>query len=270
MQELRLPDWPPRRLFYEAVFYYNLRHPGAQIHERTAPWNQCVGAILAFLRHDLSNYDAELAGEFDPAKRDALAAEISEAAYKRYRWLRKDPRETPEFNPPESDDPRKPLDRRAARLAELRTLAHAVQRYLDNDCPPERREEMERRLRTLRTRIERDYDLFTPMEEKMMTKGDFRLTRTGEDYDFFGHQLYPNRWVALPITCPACGERVLQTKSPLDVGQGRRMHVLTCHCVTGIVVPPPPGKRLYLIMTLEEWERILKSFKDAAAASVPV
>jgi hypothetical protein len=263
---LRLPDWPARRLLDEACFYYNLRHPAETIAERTAPWGRCVGAILAFLRHEFSDYDAELAGTFDPAKRDALAAEIAEAAYGKYRWLRRDPRETPEFNPvPAPDDARKPLDRRAARLAELRSFAQAVQRYLDSDCPPERRAEMERRLGTLRTRIDRDFDIFTPVDKesrKDFTKGDFRPTRTGADYDFFGYDLYPNRWRATEISCPACGQRVLQTKSPLDLGQGRRMHVLTCHCVTGIVVPPPPGKRSSMIITVEDWEGILKAFKE--------
>jgi hypothetical protein len=259
---LRLPDWPARRLFYEACFYYNLRHPADTIAERTASWSHCVGAILAFLRHEFSDYDAELAGTFDPVKRDALAAEIAEAAYGKYRWLRKDPRETPEFNPPPGEEG-KPLDRRAARLAEMRTLAQAVQRYLDTDCPPERRAEMKRRLRTLQARIERDFDIFTPLPKEsgrtVATKCDFRRTRTGADYDFFGYHLYPNRWTVTAISCPACGQRVLQTKSPLDLGQKRRMHVLTCHCVTGMIVPPPSGKDL--ILTLENWEQIIKSFK---------
>jgi hypothetical protein len=220
-----------------------------------------VGAILAFLRHEFSDYDAELAGTFDPAKRDALATEIAEAAYGKYRWLRRDPRETPEFNPvPAPDAAGKPLDRRAARLAELRTFAQAVQRYLATDCPRERRAEMERRLRALQARIARDFDIFTPID-KEFTKGDFRPTQTGADYDFFGHRLYPNRWMATAVSCPACGQRVLQTKSPLALGAGRRMHVLTCHCVTGIVVPSPSGK--YLMLTVEDWERILKAFKDA-------
>jgi len=267
MRTFQLPDWAPRRLFFEAVFYYNLRHSEDPIREEESPWPRCVGAILAFLRHEFTDYDTELEGEFDQAKRDALAAEVAEAAYRRYRWLRKDPRETPEFNPPPPPDG-KPLDRRAAFLAESRTLAHALQRYLDTDCPPERRAEMTRRLATLRKRIDRDYDIFTPIDTgpgKGFTKGDFRLTRTGTDYDFFGHRLYPNRWRATPVTCPACGQRVLQTKSTLDLGQGRRMHVITCHCVTGFMVPPPPGKRLF-DMTLEEWERILKGFKEEAAS----
>jgi hypothetical protein len=257
---ISLPDWTPRRLLYEAVFYYNLRHPEETIDEETSPWNHITGAILNFIRHEFTDYDAELNGVFDLEKRDGLVAEISKEAFRKYRWLKKDPRETSEFDPPPPEDATKPLDRRAARLAEYRGYASAIQRYLDTDCPPARRAEMKRKLGELRAKIDRDFDIFIPIDDKF-TKGDFRPTRTGKDYDFFGHRLFPNRWKATEVVCPVCRKHIVQTKTPINLGQNRRMHVLTCYCVTGMLVPPPPGKS-FLFLSAAKWGEMLKDFGD--------
>jgi hypothetical protein len=263
MKAIRFPDWPPRRLFYEACFYYNLRHPDDIIAEWESPWVRIMGAILNFLRHEFTDYDAELdEGSFDTDKRDALVAEISKAAFAKYRWLKKDPRETPDFDPPPTTAVKgKPLDRRAARLAELRGYASAIRRFLDTDCPWDRREEMTEKLRRLERKIERDFDIFTPINDEF-TKGDFRPTTTGADYDFFGYELFPNRWKATAVTCGRCGRRVVQTKSTLNLGQNRRMHILTCHCVTGMIVPPPPGKG-FIILDPAKWEELVKAFAES-------
>jgi hypothetical protein len=266
---ISLPDWTPKRLLYEAAFYYNLRHPDDPLDEETSPWTRITGAILNFLRHEFTDYDAELdASVYDPEKRDGLVDEVAKAAFRKYRWLKKDPRETSEFDSSTSDDDdaTKPLNRRAARLAEFRGYASAIERYLDTDCPPARREDMTAKLEALRRKIDRDFDIFTPID-KEFTKGDFRQTRTGKDYDFFGHRLFPNRWKATEVTCPVCRRRIVRTKAPLNLGQNRRMHVITCYCVTGMIVPPPPGKG-FIELNAAKWGEMIEGFKDPKCGEV--
>jgi hypothetical protein len=40
------------------------------------------------------------------------------------------------------------------------------------------------------------------------------------------------------------------------------MHILTCHCVTGMIVPPPPGKG-FIILDPAKWEELVKAFAES-------
>jgi hypothetical protein len=56
---MNFPDWPPERLLKESVAAYNLRHPAADaLDVDQSPWPKIYWAVLSFLRHELSGYDA--------------------------------------------------------------------------------------------------------------------------------------------------------------------------------------------------------------------
>ena len=75
-QEIQLPNWPPRRLMTEALFAWGCRHLDEEyIACDSAPWSLIRGAVLAFLRHQMTDYNDRLRArcEHDPGYRDQLA-----------------------------------------------------------------------------------------------------------------------------------------------------------------------------------------------------
>jgi hypothetical protein len=87
----------------------------------TSPWPLVRNAVLSFLRHSQSQYDERLRtrAERDQEFRDALASQVSAAAYKKYPWLRDDPRPFPESEV-ESPLPFDSLEKELAHLHSLR------------------------------------------------------------------------------------------------------------------------------------------------------
>ena len=79
------------RLIKESRDGWNLRHPSDPLDPETGDWGLVYAAILSFLRHAQSNYDAELASGAD---RERLRAQVTTAAKQKYSWLRlsRDPR----------------------------------------------------------------------------------------------------------------------------------------------------------------------------------
>jgi hypothetical protein len=89
----RLPDWSPQRLAREAVCAWGFRHLGEEeLRTETSPWPLVRGAILALLRHRLSDYDQQLRlrCEHDPKFRDELVVQVAAAAFRKYPWLGKE------------------------------------------------------------------------------------------------------------------------------------------------------------------------------------
>lgn len=94
----RLPDRAPRRLVRESIPAWNFRHVNQdRLDAETSSWPVIRGAICAYLRHNLSDYDERLRAraEHDPEFRDQLAAQVAAQARRKYPWLRDDPRPSP-------------------------------------------------------------------------------------------------------------------------------------------------------------------------------
>jgi hypothetical protein len=84
--DFRFPSWPVVRILNEACAAFNVRHPPAEwLDPKTSTWdNRFLGAVFAFLRHQVSGYDQMLA---DGADRDTLRRQIHTAARRTYPWL---------------------------------------------------------------------------------------------------------------------------------------------------------------------------------------
>src|SRR5262249_53590601 len=98
LMDFHLPDWPARRLVVEAAIAWGYRHLDEEpIAPYTSPWPKMRRAVLAFLRHQLSDYDSRLCArcEHDQVYRDELVEQIAEAACRKYTWLNSDPRPFP-------------------------------------------------------------------------------------------------------------------------------------------------------------------------------
>jgi hypothetical protein len=81
--------------------------------------------------------------------------------------------------------------------------------------------------------------------------GSYRRTISGKDYDWLGHQLYPNSFAYCGFKCPGCGAGVYATKRPVGIGQGKRAIVASCHCLVHFT-PSVSGRRIAPV-TLERW-----------------
>jgi hypothetical protein len=256
---LHLPDWPARRLVTEAMIAYGLRHQEEEfIDYECAPWPLVRGAVLAFLRHQLTDYDSQLRArcEHDPAYRDELAKAIEQGARRQYPWLDSDPRP---FTEPPGDDTLL-LDGMAKELANLRTLrehfksaAHDLRR---SGAPKDQISELEAEAAGVSRQIERMYGML--VEPKVSPDGNyghaFILARPGEDRYYFhdARPLPPNRLIYLGFKCPRCQASVVQRKGFIDFGQTyNRVVVWSCHCLTYAVYQPPRHKAAPI--TPEDW-----------------
>jgi hypothetical protein len=261
----RLPDWPPRRLVKEAVMSYNLRHLGEPLLDRDAsPWPLVRGAVLAFLRHQQSNYHDRLRGEYDQELRDSLATELTQAAYRRYPWIGKDdPR--PFTGQPEDGHPAQLFTEIARDLAHY----HGVRDHLSSAIRDLKREgNKQAQIKTLQDtlaevekRIARSYELLTGPkylhgEHGGQSRG-FGFPHLPEEmghyYFFDDRAVTPNRYHYQGFRCPQCNAPVVRLKQPVNFGQGFRMLVYSCFCHTMACVCPPTGRQLKPL-TLEGWD----------------
>lgn len=262
----RLPDWPPQRLLAEAIMAVNLRHLDAQpLDPATSPWPLVCSAVLAYLRHNLTAYDERLRTrcEHDPEYRDDLAVQVAAAAYRKYRWLRNDPRPFPE----QQDDGGPPqlfteIARDLAHDHGVRDQVVSAIRDLKRDGKLEQAKALKITLAKIEKRIERGYAILTAPKYSYDDHGGggssriFSCSHPPEEmgqYCFFdGRPVTPNRYHFLGFRCQECNAPVVRLKQPANWGQGVKMAVHSCFCLTKAVVCPPTGKRL-VPLTLKEW-----------------
>jgi hypothetical protein len=266
--QFHFPDWPPRRLVIEATIAWGLRHLDAEYCDpNSAPWAVIRGVILAFLRHQLTDFDAQLRArcEHDPDFRDALARQIEQAAYHKYPWLAADPRP---FAAPASEDILF-LDSMAKDLADLRSLREqllsAAKDLRRTGGSRDRISKLQSEATDIAKQIEEMYAFLTQPKAGEDAEGNwargFVLRRDGQrlkrDYEFYSTRpLPPNRISYTGIQCPRCGVSVAQRKQLVNLGQGySRVAVYSCHCVTYAVYRPYGWRPAPL--TFEEWKQMV-------------
>jgi hypothetical protein len=258
-----LPDWPPQRLLDEAVMSYTFRHlDEPPLDPTTSPWPLLRRAILAFLRHQTSNYEERLSGEFNKELRDELATALARSAHLKYPWLGKDdPRP---FPPAEDDSPSKPFNELARDLAH----DHGVRNHLTSAIRDLKRQGdkqlwikvLQESLVKTEQRIQRDFSMLAGPKHLQDAAGGsscgYRFPHLPEKmdrYDFCdGRTITPNRYDFLGFCCSQCRARVAKLKQPIDFGQGWRVLVYSCFCKTVAIACPPVGKHLKPL-TLEDW-----------------
>jgi hypothetical protein len=270
MQPLpHLPDWPARRLVTEAVIAYGLRHQQEEyIDEQCAPWPLVRGAVLAFLRHQLTDYDNQLLARcgHDPAYRDELARTVQEAAYRKYPWLRDDPRP---FSSAESQKGELFFDALAKQLADLHSLrAHLASAATDlrrkGDAPKEHLSVLQDETTRVARQIEELYKFLTKPKTGRDADGDYSrsltLSRKGKEQEYYFYHARPlpaYRLDYIGVKCPRCDASVARAKELLNLGQGyNRVVVWSCHCVTYLAYQAP---RMRLApVTLVHWARLIQ------------
>lgn len=246
--KFELPNWPPRRLLDEAVLAHNLRHldRSTRLDSGTSSWSDLQNCVLRFLRHQLCEYDAELArrAEYDPVFRDSLAREIASRAFRQYPWLGSDPRPLP----PEAQS-----ELVFDRLSEQSTTLHALRDQLvsaikslqrsrsDAEAPAKIRA-LKAELTDVRKTIRDHFAMLTfttPSEEYGRVL--FQSHQVVGSYSFGGRELAENYLLYAGFRCPLCQALVLRTKRPINFGQGRRMIAYSCHCQSYAIDPPASG-----------------------------
>jgi hypothetical protein len=260
-----LPSWPPQRLLSEAVLSWNLRHmDDALLDPQASPWPVLRGAVLAFLRHNLSAYDEHLRTrcEHDPKFRDELAAQVAAAAYRKYPWLGKDdPRP---FLEPEDDSPSQLFTEIARDLAHdhgVRDQLYSAIRDLKRQGKLAQVAALKTTLTQIEKRIERSYKTLTGPKYSHDTHGSQsrgwsfpHLSEEMSRYYFLDDRVVtPNRYDYQGFRCPECNAPVVRLKQPVNFGQGWRMIVYSCFCHTLAIACPPAGRRLKPL-TIEGWD----------------
>jgi hypothetical protein len=268
MQQLDLPNWPARRLVVESVIAWGFRHlDDARLDAHCSPWPLVRGAVLAFLRHSQTDFDAKLRArcEHDPAYRDELAKQIEQAAYRKYPWLRTDPRPFP----PPAEAEGLFLDKLASQLTNLHTVREHLQSAI-NDLRRKGDAAAQDQLSFLREEatvvsqeISRLYGMLTRPKTGRDSVGHyshfFALSRPEEQaYYFFSAQpLAASRLDYVGVKCPRCGASVAQRKQLINLGQGHnRVRVWSCHCLT-YSAHQPPRMRLEPI-SLAYWTKLVR------------
>ncbi len=255
---LHLPDFPPQRLLAEAVMAANLRHLEMEpLDLETSEWPLLVSVTLAYLRHNLSAYDERLRArcEHDPEYRDELAEQVAVAAFRKYRWLREDPRPFPE-----SDISWSPIFTILARgLTEdygVRDQLHSAMRDLRREGKSAQVAALKVTLGKIEQRIKRSYETLTSPKYGDQSSRTFDLSHLPEEmgrYYFFDDRVVtPNRYHFAGFRCDECEAPVVRLKQPVDFGQGWRMQVHSCHCRTLATACPPAGRRLKPL-TSQRW-----------------
>jgi hypothetical protein len=266
--QLHFPNWPPRRLVTEAIFTWGCRHlDEPYIDCELAPWPVVRGVVLAFLRHQMSDYQDRLRArcEHDPAFRDELARKIEQAAYRKYPWLSNDPRP---FAQGSGDSLF--LDSMAKELADLRgvhdQLLSAVKDLRRTGGSKDHVSALQSEAADIAKQIQGMYTFLTRPKAGEDANGHwaraFILRRDGERrkwrYDFYSSlPLPPNRIEYTGIQCSHCGASVARRKQLIDLGQGySRVGVWSCHCLT-YAVYRPYGWRTAPLM-FEEWKEMVQ------------
>jgi hypothetical protein len=261
---ISLPDWPPQRLVEEAVLSGGLRHPGQSLLDaESSPWPLVRGAVLALLRHQCTDFDERLRArcEYDAEFRDALASQVAAAAFKKYRWLREDPR-------PFVEEPREsalPFDLISKRLADLHGLRdHLLSAIRDLKRLGNHHAEiaaLQEKLGKTRAEIEKRFSFLT--EPRVVTDSLGKKSRTitlfhdeDEIGGYFFHtdkEITPNRIEYLGFRCAHCQARVARWKQIISLGQGFRCVVFSCHHMSSAVFCPPGGPAWLKPMTVTRW-----------------
>jgi hypothetical protein len=271
-----LPDWPPQRLIREATLSWSLRHlDEPKLDPEASPWPLLRTALLAYLRHNLSGYDERLRTryEHDPKYRDELAAQVAAAAYRKYRWLRDDPRPFPEQ--PDDSQPRlfTELARNLAHYHSSRDHLTSAIRDLKREGKQAQVAELQRTLAKIEQRIADNYAILTGPKYSYGLSGEgesraFGFPHLPEEmghYFFFDNRpITPNRYHYLGFRCPQCGVPVVKYKQRVDFGQGFRMIVHSCHCHTTACVCPPPTHTI-APMTAQKWAAYTGTPNDGKA-----
>jgi hypothetical protein len=234
---LVLPNLPFERLIREAVAEWNLRHPASQgLDSLQSAWPPIYWAILAFLRHRLTDYDQVLQeSDYNPELRDKLFRQIKGEATRRYPWLRleADPR-TERKQEAQEERATLPFDKIAAVLAKLYTRKNALTQALREATTRERKNSLRQELIATRELID--------SAEKGLKGPELRDLKEDETpcligvssarHYFFGPRvLSPNHVRPESFSCPKCGVRVMRTKGAIALGQGKRMVFWSCHCL---------------------------------------
>jgi hypothetical protein len=256
---LRFPDWPPQRLAKEAFCSWGFRHlREVSVDYETAPWPQVLGMILAYLRHNLTEYDERLRTryEHDPKFRDEMAAQVAAAAFRQYPWLRDDPRPFPKS----ASEPPLLFDTLSQELADLHTVRDHMERAIrDLRRQGGHRDEiadLESELAETRHDIGACYDfLFAP--KTLPEEGTIRTIVMAHSqiasYLFFsGKKIAPDRIEYVGFCCPRCGASVARWKQIVPMGQGYRCATYSCHCLTAATHTPGGCGRIKP-MTVEIW-----------------
>jgi hypothetical protein len=255
-----LPEWPASRLVYEAVVAWNFRHLDEEpLDIDSAPWPLIRGAVLAFLRHNLTDYDDRLRRrcEHDPAYRDALASQIAQAALRKYPWLDNDPRPFPE-----AAEDSLLLDTVAKHMEQLHSLRDqmlsAARDLRRSGGSPQHIAGLQREAAGVAEQIRQAYDFL--IAPKISADGtatrSLVIERTNGAYFFHSKGELPlNRIHFVGFTCPRCQASVAQRKGFISLGQGYdRVVVWSCHCLTFCVYQPPRAR--VAPMTLEHWAQL--------------
>ncbi len=265
----RLPDWSPQRLIREAVVAHGFRHLGEEpIDPETAPWQVLRGIIFAALRHQHSNFDECLRRRegLDEAFRDEMANRIYRSACAKYPWLRNDdPRPFPE----ETDTTTKPLDRASRELADLHSLRDQLTSAI-RDLRREGRVKDQKVLEEQLAETQGEIDALTRffqvpkiIERENGEQASRILTLAHQepgDYYFTGSRRFsPNHLTPLGFRCRECDAQAMRLKTPQDFGQGYRMVIFSCHCLSVAVVCPPAGRGRLAPLTRERWGELVLS-----------
>jgi hypothetical protein len=242
--DFHLPDWPARRLVVEAAIAWGYRHLDEEpIDPYTSPWPKMRRAVLAFLRHQLSDYDSRLCArcEHDQAYRDELAEQIAEAACREYPWLNSDPRP---FSAAESQDDVPLLDSFAKELSNLISirnhLASAIKDLKRTGCAGEQLGALQQEMTRIDHQIRELYGFLTKPKTGTDAVGgysrSFTLSRENKERQYYFYTSVPlptYRIDYVGVKCPRCGASVARAKQLISLGQGyNRVAVWSCHCLT--------------------------------------
>lgn len=261
-----LPDWPPQRLVSESVLAWNLRHADEpSLDAEGSEWPLIRGAILAFLRHRLSDYDKQLCArcEHDQEFRDTLVARISAVAYRRYPWIGKDdPRPFTELVS-ESD---LPFDVMAKNLADMHGFRdHLISAIADLKRAGNHREEiavLQAELEEIKADIERRYKFLTapkciedndPRSRAFLLK--HRPEREGAYYFHTNKRHTQSHIEYVGFRCPKCQASVARLKQTVKLGQGYKVIVFSCYCMSYSIYCPLEGPARLAPMTADKWRK---------------
>jgi predicted RNA-binding Zn-ribbon protein involved in translation (DUF1610 family) len=250
-------------LLAEATLAVNLRHLEKEpLDPETSPWPLLVSAAIAFLRHNLTAYDERLRArcERDLKYRDALAAQVTAAAYRKYPWLRDDPRPFPD--PETSPVPLfTAIARDLAHQHGVRDQIRSAIRDLKREGKLAQGAALTKMLAGVEESIARDFKTLTAPKHSRGVGGGFcrtfgfnhRPEELGRYCFLDDRPITPNRYDYQGFRCPECGVSIARLKQPRDFGQGFKVLLYSCHCRALAIVQPPDRGRI-APLTAEDWE----------------
>jgi hypothetical protein len=231
------------RLLSEAVDAHNLRRSPqeAAADPVTTDWAKLYALVLAFCRHNLSDYDAVCT----PQTRDDLRQQIHASIYQAYPWLRPEPDPRIDQGPAPNKQPYRVLNDLSADLAALISRRAQILMRI-SELKRKKPADGKTRVKKLKT------ELLELDENIKLKRGVFRTVgqiigdkcppkkrncriigwHHKEPGYVFGCRmdLPPNYTESAGIKCPGCGRTVLRTKREMDLGAEIRLVCLSCYC----------------------------------------